>query len=45
MGIAKRVNGLWRNACALGVHDLELWDAMDLAWDAVLGAMNAVARR
>jgi hypothetical protein len=45
MAIAKRVNGLWRNACALGVDDAELWDTLDLAWDAVLGAMNAIARR
>jgi hypothetical protein len=45
MSIVKRVNGMWRNACALGVNDLELWDTMDLAWEAVLGAINAVARR
>jgi hypothetical protein len=45
MAIAKRVNGLWRNACALGVHEPALWDTLDLAWEAVLGAMNAIARR
>jgi hypothetical protein len=44
MAIAKRINGIWRNACALGVHDTDLWDSMDLAWEAVLGAMNAIAR-
>lgn len=45
MAAAKRVNGCWKNACALGVYDLELWDAIDLAWDAVLGAMNLVVRQ
>jgi hypothetical protein len=44
MSIAKRINGVWKNACALGVYDLELWDGLDLAWDAVLGAMNLVVR-
>ncbi|KII91579.1 hypothetical protein PLICRDRAFT_105411 [Plicaturopsis crispa FD-325 SS-3] len=43
MGLAQRVNGLWKNACALGVHDPELWDAMDLAWEVVLGALNLAA--
>jgi hypothetical protein len=45
MAAARRVNGCWRNACALGVFDLELWDALDLAWEAVLGALNAVVRK
>ena len=41
----KVINGLWQNVCALGVFDLELWGAMDLAWDAVLGALNLVVRK
>jgi hypothetical protein len=45
MAGAKRVVGLWRNMCSLGVVDPELWDALDLAWDAVLAALNTVARR
>ncbi|KAH9931528.1 uncharacterized protein B0H18DRAFT_872199, partial [Fomitopsis serialis] len=28
-----RVQGVWRNACALGVFDDGLWGMLDLAWD------------
>ncbi|KZT64117.1 hypothetical protein DAEQUDRAFT_679161 [Daedalea quercina L-15889] len=28
-----RVQGVWRNACALGVFDDGLWAMIDLAWD------------
>jgi hypothetical protein len=31
--------GLWRNACALGIVDDGLWDAVDAAWGSVVGAM------
>jgi hypothetical protein len=34
---ASRVLGLWRNACALGVCDESLWDAINVAWAAVVG--------
>jgi hypothetical protein len=34
------VNGLWRNACALGIYDENLWAAMDLAWEVLLGALG-----
>ncbi|EIN14697.1 hypothetical protein PUNSTDRAFT_58362 [Punctularia strigosozonata HHB-11173 SS5] len=44
MNLAQRVNGFWRNACALGVFDTEMWDAMDLAWDVILGALNIVLK-
>lgn len=27
------VQGVWRNACALGVFDDGLWAALDMAWD------------
>jgi len=37
---AMTINGLWRNACALGVFDDQLWGVLDLAWDAVLGALE-----
>jgi len=37
---AMTINGLWRNACALGVFDDQLWEVLDLAWDAVLGALG-----
>ncbi|KAI0059984.1 hypothetical protein BV25DRAFT_1808084 [Artomyces pyxidatus] len=36
---AMRVNGLWRNACALGIFDDGLWATMDLAWEIVLCAL------
>ena len=42
MGHVKVVNGLWQNACALGVFDAELWGVMDLAWEVVLAAMTKV---
>jgi hypothetical protein len=28
---------------ALGLYDPELWDAVDLAWEVVLGALNLAA--
>lgn len=34
----KTVNGLWRNAVALGVCNDEFWDVLDLAWNILLGA-------
>lgn len=36
---AMTVNGLWRNVCALGVDDIDLWSTMDLAWELLLTAM------
>ncbi|KAF8557510.1 hypothetical protein OG21DRAFT_1505236 [Imleria badia] len=38
--VAQNIAAVWRNAVALGVHDPELWDCLDLAWEIVLGAMN-----
>lgn len=40
---AAHVKELWQDCVTLGVYDLELWDAMDLAWEIVLGAMNIAA--
>ena len=34
------INGVWRNACALGVYDDKLWGAVAVAWEAVVGAMD-----
>ncbi|KAI0942815.1 hypothetical protein AcV7_002122 [Taiwanofungus camphoratus] len=45
MGHAKVVNGLWRNVCALGVFEAELWGVMDVAWEIVLAALTRVAER
>ncbi|TDL23119.1 hypothetical protein BD410DRAFT_747729 [Rickenella mellea] len=36
------INGVWRNACALGVSDEGLWNALDAAWETVLGALEGV---
>ncbi|KAK7042549.1 Clampless protein 1 [Favolaschia claudopus] len=33
---------LWRTACCLGMHDDGFWDALDLAWELVLIALNFV---
>lgn len=38
--VAQNIAAVWRNAVALGIHDPELWDCLDLAWEVILGAMN-----
>ena len=38
--VAQNIAAVWRNAVALGIHDPEFWDCLDLAWEVVLGAMN-----
>ncbi|KAJ7216469.1 hypothetical protein GGX14DRAFT_604842 [Mycena pura] len=38
---AHKIHGLWRNACALGVVDERLYDAVEEAWARTLGAMEA----
>ncbi|KAA1474632.1 hypothetical protein DENSPDRAFT_841252 [Dentipellis sp. KUC8613] len=43
MGLTRTVSAVWRNACALGVFDRDMWAALDLAWEVILGAMNMVA--
>jgi len=43
MGLTRNVMNVWRNACALGIFDRDLWAALDFAWEAILGAMNLVA--
>ncbi|KZT25996.1 hypothetical protein NEOLEDRAFT_1155904 [Neolentinus lepideus HHB14362 ss-1] len=34
------VHALWKNVVALGVFDKELWQALDLAWEVVVGAVH-----
>lgn len=34
------VNGLWRNACALGINDENLWCALDVAWEVLIIALT-----
>ncbi|KAH0831260.1 hypothetical protein J3R83DRAFT_13894 [Lanmaoa asiatica] len=36
---AMAVNGLWRNACALGIDDEKLWCALDVAWEVLVVAL------
>ncbi|KAF7986006.1 hypothetical protein HWV62_41334 [Athelia sp. TMB] len=43
MSYAQHINCVWRNTVALGVHDADLWDALDLAWEIVLGSLNLAA--
>jgi len=40
---AAHVKELWQDMVALGLYDPELWDAVDLAWEVVLGALNLAA--
>lgn len=42
MAHAKVVNNLWKNVCALGIFDNELWGVMDLAWEIILAALTRV---
>ncbi|KAJ6565547.1 hypothetical protein DFH09DRAFT_1314838 [Mycena vulgaris] len=35
---------LWQDMVALGVYDSELWDALDLAWELVLGTLDSAAQ-
>ncbi|TFK73526.1 hypothetical protein BDN72DRAFT_761686 [Pluteus cervinus] len=34
------IHGLWRNACALGVVDSQLFDVIDRAWEVILVALQ-----
>ncbi|KAJ7639724.1 clp1-like protein [Mycena polygramma] len=43
MAHAAHVKELWQDMVALGMYDAPLWDALDLAWEVVLGAMNLAA--
>lgn len=40
MSHAKIINNLWKNTCALGIFDTELWTVIDLAWEIVLAALT-----
>jgi hypothetical protein len=35
-----RVNGLWRNVCALGIFDSGIWEIIDTAWEVLLLALG-----
>lgn len=37
---ALKIHGVWRNACALGVHDEKLWKVLDLAWSLCVGSLG-----
>lgn len=40
---AAHVKELWQTMISLGIHDPELWDTIDLAWEVILGAFNLAA--
>ncbi|KAI0942843.1 hypothetical protein AcV7_002141 [Taiwanofungus camphoratus] len=40
LAFAMRVNGLWRNVVALGIHDEGLWAVMDVCWDIYINALS-----
>ena len=37
---ATKVHGLWRNACALGISDIDLQAFFDLAWEILMKALT-----
>jgi hypothetical protein len=37
---AAKVHGLWRNACALGISDIDLQAFFDLAWEILMKALT-----
>ncbi|KAI9507267.1 hypothetical protein F5148DRAFT_1149874 [Russula earlei] len=37
---AVKVHGLWRNACALGISDVDLQAFLDLAWEILMQALT-----
>lgn len=44
-GHASHVKEMWQDMVSLGLYDPELWDAIDLAWEIVLGALNLGAAK
>lgn len=45
MAYAKVVTNLWKNTCAFGIFDTELWGVIDLAYEILLTALNRMARQ
>jgi hypothetical protein len=43
MGLVHSIKSVWRNVCALGCYDRDLWEAIDLAWEAVILALHIAA--
>ncbi|KAK0484466.1 hypothetical protein IW261DRAFT_1330084 [Armillaria novae-zelandiae] len=41
---AVHVKELWQNMVALGIYSPDLWDAVDLAWRIIIGALAIAAR-
>jgi len=37
---AMRVNSFWRNVCALGIFESQLWAGMDFAWEILILALG-----
>ncbi|EEB98437.1 hypothetical protein MPER_02052 [Moniliophthora perniciosa FA553] len=42
-GTCDACRDVWQDMVALGLHDPELWDTIDLAWEVILGALNLAA--
>ncbi|KAK7442023.1 hypothetical protein VKT23_016300 [Stygiomarasmius scandens] len=42
---AAHVKDFWQDIVSLGIHDMALWDTLDLAWEIVLAALNICATR
>ncbi|KAG7439414.1 uncharacterized protein BT62DRAFT_939016 [Guyanagaster necrorhizus] len=41
---AVHVKELWQDMTAIGIYSTDLWDAVDLAWRIVIGALTIAAR-
>jgi len=42
---AMLINGVWRNACVLGIRDDTLWGSIELAWGSLIGGLEIAALR
>ncbi|KAJ7618628.1 hypothetical protein FB45DRAFT_755942 [Roridomyces roridus] len=40
---AGHVKELWEDMVALGLYDTELWDALDLVWEVILGSHRSIS--
>ena len=42
---AKNIAALWRNACAMGVHESSVWRAVEASWAVIVGAVAVAGGR
>ncbi|KAJ7700355.1 hypothetical protein B0H17DRAFT_1195763 [Mycena rosella] len=44
VGYSTRMREVWQTACCLGMYQISLWDALDLAWEVVLYSLNLAGK-